>query len=304
MVLARSPTTRSPAPTRATSEKLHHTEKITDAAPRVAISPKLGQLLPAHPPVSLSTHRRSVGTTPEVDHDTCRVSVPLMCTLGHIATTRELAARAISGFRIRAAVESGRIIRVKRGVYACPHITPAASVAANIGGAVTCVSVLRDAGVWAGNSRLLHVQIPPDAARPSRGDVRVHWERPRFGMDSRVQVTRMQALWRAIHCLDEENAIAAMESAIHTRFLPLAQVKRIGVLAPRRLQPAARRLVPESGSGNETIVRRRIERVGYRGRGTGLRSGDGPWRSSCGRMPRARCRRPGMAWRRSICDRS
>jgi very-short-patch-repair endonuclease len=83
-------------------------------------------------------------------------------------------------------------------------------------------------------------------------------------MDSRVQVTRMQALWRAIHCLDEENAIAAMESAIHTRFLTVAQVKRIGVLAPRRLQPAARRLVPESGSGNETIVRRRIESVGYR----------------------------------------
>jgi hypothetical protein len=74
----------------------------------------------------------------------------------------------------------------------------------------------------------------------------------------------MQALWRAIHCLDEENAIAAMESAIHTKFLPSAVVKRIDVLAPRRLQPAAQCLVAGSGSGNETIVRRRIERAGYR----------------------------------------
>jgi very-short-patch-repair endonuclease len=73
----------------------------------------------------------------------------------------------------------------------------------------------------------------------------------------------MQALWRAIHCLDEENAIAAMESALHLGFLTPAELRRIGANAPRRLLPAARHLVDSSGSGNETIVRRRLERVGY-----------------------------------------
>jgi hypothetical protein len=74
----------------------------------------------------------------------------------------------------------------------------------------------------------------------------------------------MQALWQAMHCLDEENAIAAMESAIHTRFLSLDQVRQLADLAPLRLRNATAELVPNSGSGNETFTRRRLTRVGYR----------------------------------------
>ncbi len=73
----------------------------------------------------------------------------------------------------------------------------------------------------------------------------------------------MQALWQVIRCLDDENALAAMESAIHTGFLAEAQVRRLGVLAPRRLHPTVRHLVVNSGSGNETIVRLRLLAAGY-----------------------------------------
>ena len=187
-----------------------------------------------------------------------------MCTLGHVATTRELAAQGIGAFQIRAQLANSRIVRLHRGVYACPHAPPATSIAASIGGAVTCVSVLREAGVWAGDSTLLHIQIPRHAATPRRDDVHAHWVRPRFCMESRWRAGRMQALWSAIHCLDDEDAIAAMESALHSEFLSPAEVRRIGMLAPRRLQPAAQHLVSNSGSGNETIVRRRIEGAGYR----------------------------------------
>jgi very-short-patch-repair endonuclease len=74
----------------------------------------------------------------------------------------------------------------------------------------------------------------------------------------------MQALWQAIRCLDEENALAAMESAIRRQFLSEAQVRRLGSIAPRRLQPAIRLLVANSGSGNESIVRFRLVRQGFR----------------------------------------
>ena len=73
----------------------------------------------------------------------------------------------------------------------------------------------------------------------------------------------VDALWVAMRCLDEENAIAAMESAIRKGFLPETQVRRLGVLAPRRLQAGIRLLVSNSGSGNETIVRLRLRRAGY-----------------------------------------
>jgi very-short-patch-repair endonuclease len=66
-----------------------------------------------------------------------------------------------------------------------------------------------------------------------------------------------------VHCLDEENALAAMESAIHEGYLSIAEVERIGILAPRRLQGALRRMVTNSGSGNETIVRYRLQQIGY-----------------------------------------
>lgn len=74
----------------------------------------------------------------------------------------------------------------------------------------------------------------------------------------------MQALWQAIRCLDEENAVAAMESAIHTKFLTAAQVREISAQAPGRLQPLISQLIDNSGSGNETIARLRLVKDGYR----------------------------------------
>jgi hypothetical protein len=191
------------------------------------------------------------------------VKQPLLCTLGHIAATNELTSRGVSPYRISAAVSEGKIRRIRHGIYACLHVQVAPSVAASVGGAITCISVLREAGVWAGDSRLVHVQLSPGARRPASAVIKAHWEVPRFEMETPWRAGRMQALWRAIHCLDEENAIAAMESAIRKRFLNVEQVRRIGRLAPRRLQPAAVQLVTNSGSGNETIVRRRLEAVGY-----------------------------------------
>ena len=73
----------------------------------------------------------------------------------------------------------------------------------------------------------------------------------------------MQAVWQAIRCLDEENAIAALESTIRKRFLTSSQVAEICELAPRRLHDGIGRMIDNSGSGLETIARLRLERAGH-----------------------------------------
>lgn len=74
----------------------------------------------------------------------------------------------------------------------------------------------------------------------------------------------MQALWQAMHCLDAEHAIAAMESAVHQGFLTESDIATLALFAPRRLLADIHRMVRNSGSGNETIVRLRLVHVGHR----------------------------------------
>jgi hypothetical protein len=210
------------------------------------------------------------GETPQdatYDGDTAGMDV--LCQLGHVASSRQLAAHGVNARRMRAALAGRSVVRLRRGVYGCAHLDAATAHAAGVGGAVTCVSALAATGVWSGpwlggTPPLMHVQVPATASeRTGDPTVRLHWDTPRFGMRSQWWVAPPQALWQAMHCLDEENAIAAMESAVHEGFLTFEQVQRLGRLAPRRLQDGIRRLIPNSGSGNETIARLRLQRVGY-----------------------------------------
>jgi very-short-patch-repair endonuclease len=66
-----------------------------------------------------------------------------------------------------------------------------------------------------------------------------------------------------MNCLDAENALAAMESAIRRGFLSEKHVRELGALAPRRLRPLIPSLITNSGSGNETIARVRLMEAGY-----------------------------------------
>ena len=181
-----------------------------------------------------------------------------VCVLGHLATTAQLRSLGWT----RAQLAAAPLVRVRRGVYACRHLAGPIVTAARVGGALTCVSVLREAEVWSGHDRRVHVQVPPSASN-RHGRVRLHWEPPRFAMETPWQASRMQALWQAMRCLDEENAIAAMESSIKLGYLTETEVRRLGVLSLDRLQHRMGGLINNSGSGNETIVRLRLLDVGY-----------------------------------------
>jgi very-short-patch-repair endonuclease len=186
-----------------------------------------------------------------------------LCVAGHVATAGQLIAMGASRRRLSAAVKAGRLLRLRQGVYACPHVPADVAAAARIGGALTCVTVLRAAGVWAGESRKLHLQVPPNSSERTAPNVHVHWGVPQFAMTTNWEAGRMQALWQAIRCLDDEHALAALESAIHKRFLTRAQVAEICERAPLRLADGIGRMVNDSGSGLETIVRLRLQRAGH-----------------------------------------
>ncbi|MGO4103582.1 hypothetical protein AB4Y63_06485 [Leifsonia sp. YAF41] len=131
---------------------------------------------------------------------------------------------------------------------------------------------MRRAGVWAGLDQSLHLQLPPNshsALRPAHDHagrlIRYHWAPAKFGSAGEKSwlVNPMEAAWQAIHCLDEEHAIACLESAVHENYLTEQQVRRIGAHAPRHLQQGIREMEFTSDSGQETIARRRLRRVGF-----------------------------------------
>jgi very-short-patch-repair endonuclease len=187
-----------------------------------------------------------------------------LCVFDHLASARQLSLAGWTPAQIERELKAGNVRRLRHGTYGCAHLDGAIVTAASIGGALTCISVLRDAGVWAGYDSRTHVQVGPSSSIRNQAQICLHRERPRFGMESGWKVSRRQALWQAMRCLDDENAIAAMESAIRRKFLSEVEVRRLGVIAPRRLGFGIRHLVGDSGSGNETIVRLRLIRAGYR----------------------------------------
>lgn len=188
----------------------------------------------------------------------------ILCSLGHVATWKVLASHSISRHALRTAVLDGQIIRPRRGVYACAHIDASVQRAAEIGGAVSCISALSRAGVWSGFDRRLHVHVPPHGSMTAPPGIVLHWEALRFGTASEFRLPRMQVLWEAMACMEEEQAIAALESAVHEGYATETEIRRLALHAPRRMTDGIRRLDFRSQSGNETIVRLRLQRVGYR----------------------------------------
>jgi very-short-patch-repair endonuclease len=188
---------------------------------------------------------------------------PPLCALGHVSNARQLAAGGWTRARLDAALQSGVVVRLRRGLFACAHLDEATAAAGRLGGALTCVSVLRQSRVWAGNGQRLHIQVPPSSSI-SAPAAKLHWVVPEFGMESQCRTSALQALWQALHCLDEEHAIASVESAVKEKFISREELAELIHRAPRRLQSGLATIIMNSGSGNETVVRRRLAHVGYR----------------------------------------
>ena len=187
-----------------------------------------------------------------------------LCARGHIATARELEATGLTRRAVARAIAAGRLIRCRRGVYACAHLDVEERVAATIGARIDCISALaRHEDLWTGPaSEQLHLRVDRRFhARATAGTV-LHW-RTAQGREHPLEVSPVDALLQAMTCLSAYHALAAVESAVHLGYLPAADLPRLLALAPERMRTVAQRLDLRSQSGFETFTRLQLQDAGH-----------------------------------------
>jgi very-short-patch-repair endonuclease len=192
---------------------------------------------------------------------------------GGLLATHDLYAAGATRHTLRAAVAGGSIVRVRQGWYALPDADEAGTRAARVGGRLTCVSGARHHGLWVSSSTRLHVRVGHHDGRlrsatdktrrlSDRDDVRVHWRAQR-GSGTRFVLIARDCLRDMAWCQSPERVVAAADSAIRLGHITRAQWSRDIVALPRRLRRLLRRVDPKSESFLESIVRFRLEMLGY-----------------------------------------
>lgn len=185
-----------------------------------------------------------------------------------VYTTSDLHAEGMSWRGIRDAVAAGALVRVHRGVYVLAGTSDGAACAADLGGRLTCVSVLRERGVFVIDGAALHVHFEhgstPRRRDPGDAPVVRHWDAVPTPMHPRaLQVGIVDALVHATNCQAARAAVASLDSALHQDLITADDLDGIfaRVRASRR---ALRRFVDRRAeSGPESIVRLMALMLGF-----------------------------------------
>lgn len=196
--------------------------------------------------------------------------------------------------QIRGAVTSGVLTELKRGWFVSERADADQRRAVEAGAKIGCVSALRRWGVWSGDGDALHLRARPNshpatAATLPGGNTRVvahpsvlapnartleirpcepgapilHWRKQFFPAPSLDWIVSPQdALAQAILCQSEEHALACIDSALHEHAISHADWTRILATLPLRVRYLDRWKDARAGSGNETRVRLRLQRLG------------------------------------------
>ena len=184
-----------------------------------------------------------------------------LCTVGHVAATRDLAKRGVTKRQLAAAVDEGRLVRVRLGTYACSHHDDLNMLAAGAGVRVDCVTLLGSLeNQWSGITPPgLHVRA---RAGTHIGELPahtvVHWSEGWTG-----PVTVIEALLRATGCLGPIDWLACVESALHLGHLTDTGLAALVARTPRRLRRTLAKLDRGAQSGLETHGREKIHDAGH-----------------------------------------
>lgn len=172
--------------------------------------------------------------------------------------------------QLAAAVDAGRIVRVA-GVYALPASSSPIVAAAVHNGVLTCVSAAEHAGVAVLDSPAHpHIGVPRSRGRsPSelRGTTTVVLHRgTTVSRGSRVPVVPLaEALARMLLCCRPEEALVAIDSALHQGRTTLGAIRRaLPERAPTRPLLVLRRANSRAASPPETLARLVLESAGLR----------------------------------------
>lgn len=186
-----------------------------------------------------------------------------------IWTVPELRRRGLTPRRVARAVAHGRLIRVRRGVYAAPGACTATLDAAAHGGSIACRTAAEHHGLWllpepaAGLDRP-HIWLRPDRHQYPHPDCRcvVHWQPgagSAFGIPS-IELTLVQ-LYR---CRGAEFFFVALESARNRGLLSTAGLLRLRDAVDAAGQDLVDFSRDDADSGLESLIRLRLRRFGLR----------------------------------------
>jgi hypothetical protein len=188
-----------------------------------------------------------------------------LCRFGHLATTAELRAAGLSRTELARLRADPAVWTIRRGLHICRHLDADERTAAQCGGRLDCVTVLRAHGIWTGSTRGLHLRLRPGTSRaPARARCAViHWSQT--NAPDKLWMPVPDALKQAMRCLPPDDLVAAIESAVHLKRLTVQQARELVASAPRRLARVLDEVDPHfrAQSGYETKVRLHFTRLGY-----------------------------------------
>ena len=216
--------------------------------------------------------------------------------LGEVARAGTLRAHGITAREIRSAIDAG-IVTVPRVGWIASALADRDQIrAVQVGGRIACVSALRRLGLWSGEDRRLHLQVPRSASR------RTPWIRPtnresagvwqprvpdrrrerRFVLlsDSREPrihfradpapadaydwiVSPQAAIASALRCLDDEHGRALLDSVLHERQLTGVQLNDLLNRLPKTVSALRDEFTGVPESGVESLFVRRVANAGY-----------------------------------------
>lgn len=186
---------------------------------------------------------------------------------GGLATRAQLRAMGQSERRIRAALDSGAVIRLGRSWVALPEADADAVRAVSARGILGGESALRSYRVWVSKHTGTCIVSPPTASRlpPLRpGEYRIFRDAsPSPRTPWRVGV--VDALAQHLPRLsDPFHAVATLDSALNRRLVTAHDLDQLMQRMPRRIRRLRKMLDGRAESGLETLLRSAIRAAGWK----------------------------------------
>lgn len=169
---------------------------------------------------------------------------------------------------VRRLLSTGSLRPLARGWYAAPIADDQAARAIRAGGALSCLSVLARHGVWVPPTHDLHVRRSRHHAG-KRLPPGIRDCQPRITANSQLNrpVDSLgQALLCALHCVDADEAVAIMDSILNNGILTIGDLRELLEGEWKTHRALLDNVDARAESGTESLVRRRLSRLGIQAR--------------------------------------
>lgn len=184
---------------------------------------------------------------------------------GHRVFRRDaLIDMGMSTHQLTAAVREGKLLRVRRGVYARPGTPAQILMAVRVGGRLTCLSMLHMIGIFVHSHARLHVKVPSDLSRSQRRrpqGARLHWGAC-VDEDLEHVVSVREAVRQSVLCQAPRSTIATLDSVLHHGVLTRDALADLFVELPLRYHRLLALVDGSSESGPETYMRLVLRSLG------------------------------------------